>query len=640
MDYLPNIKHPLHNFEVGTRVRTLCVVVVILILNGCLLPKQSLHQPVPLFSITPVVGQDNFEASLLEGLRAWVRQNRDIYKISGTDELYLRNLSSDHTQTFVNNRISIVRFVQSYREIPVYGGSQHVALVVIDSTDVVKISGDFVDEKLTYRGFERRISHNDAEKAMRRHWAEQVSSGEIFIRSLREVAVPESLTIAFVAEVSTPIFSSSRAIQGSIVVDAESGELLGIHNRPAEALVRGFELVDDPFSETLVIHENLPAHQVDNTVHFEPHIVLDCQPLSWVDIRMGDSIRSTVLNLNGSDTSGAQNITVGRCSSGSPEEAFLGGLVLDGVVPTTIYAQDLMVKLQRAFSFIDPLMGDLFTHGSTHPYSWNHHPDVPEIAHRAPVMLAVNSSGGWVNGAPGIYFNIWASQQDTDALDFPVPHPLVFVSAPPEQHFSLIVIRADVPFHTRTLFHEIGHYYDSFNSYGTSSDNEPREILAQLFSLFIHRKVYAELSYTLTEMSNATSGAGATIIGPCSLSALISHSAGQVVHPDCIQNEDQIARSINVTNNGYRIQAFTQAFWSLLFGVSCTGEGSMIDCTVPDDLPTDYEDRWMEALLFTLQLGNEQSFVEVWENMEIFIQANYPSDLELLQSVREFHGLL
>ena len=85
------------------------------------------------------------------------------------------------------------------------------------------------------------------------------------------------------------------------------------------------------------------------------------------------------------------------------------------------------------------------------------------------------------------------------------------------------------------------------------------------------------------------------------------HQAIEAKEGVSIQNENQIARSINVTNNGYSITAFTQAYWSLLFGVSCTGEGSMIDCSIPPNLPTDYEDRWMEALLFGLQLANRLS---------------------------------
>ena len=41
----------------------------------------------------------------------------------------------------------------------------------------------------------------------------------------------------------------------------------------------------------------------------------------------------------------------------------------------------------------------------------------------------------------------------------------------------------------------------------------------------------------------------------------------------------------------------------------------------------------MEALLFALQVGNESSHVEIWEDMELFIDVNFPGDLDLIQTV-------
>ena len=48
----------------------------------------------------------------------------------------------------------------------------------------------------------------------------------------------------------------------------------------------------------------------------------------------------------------------------------------------------------------------------------------------------------------------------------------------------------------------------------------------------------------------------------------------------------------------------------------------------------------MEALLSGLQMGNLQSTVQLWDNMESFIAAAYPQDLALIQSVRELHGIV
>jgi hypothetical protein len=75
--------------------------------------------------------------------------------------------------------------------------------------------------------------------------------------------------------------------------------------------------------------------------------------------------------------------------------------------------------------------------------------------------------------------------------------------------------------------------------------------------------------------------------------------------------------------------------WLRFWGSSC----DHYEQRMPSNLAPNYEDRWMEALLFALQMGNEQSFVEFWENMELFIESNYPADLDLIQSVRALHGL-
>ncbi len=611
-----------------------------MILGGCAIAPHSSQHSKPLFSIKQVQGQ-LFEESLLAGLRQWAVAHPHALGFSGDVKPRLGNLSLG-PQTFRNKGISIVRFTQKYRDLPIHGDDQHIALVVANETDVVKIHGKFVNEKQTFRGYKNRITRNQAVQAMRFHWASQVAPGNVIIDNIRQVAVAKNSTVAFMGDVSTPIFSLSRQLQGSILADAESGSFLSIENRPAKAEVRGFELDDNPFTQTLVLHDGLPAKQLNNTVHFEPHPALDCQPPSWVNIRMGDATRHAVTNWEGTDGSTVSHFSVGRCSSGSPEESFLdGGIEPDGTVGLTTYAQDLFVKAQKAMAAIDPLMGDLVTHGGTHPYTWNHHPHVSSIAHRAPVVTVVNSS--WIGSHAGVFEEFLVAQVDVDALDLPVPHPLVFYcrdsdgnpiscdnaeAGPPMQRISMVGVGVSFPFQTRILFHEMGHYYDNYNAHGVSGDNA--EIIGQLFALFLHRKLYPDIDYKLTTVG---------LNGTCDLGILIGHAAGTVVHPDCVNNLDQIAQSINVTDQGYSIKSFTQAFWSLLFSVSCTLNGNVVNCDVPNSLYTNYEDRWMEALLFALQLGNEQSHVELWDNMALFIETNYPSEVERLQVVRELHGL-
>ena len=126
--------------------------------------------------------------------------------------------------------------------------------------------------------------------------------------------------------------------------------------------------------------------------------------------------------------------------------------------------------------------------------------------------------------------------------------------------------------------------------------------------------------------------------GECRLGLLVSHSAGLVMHPDCIDEPSDIAQFAPFEPGEYSVPSFTQAYWSLLFGVECSSSGNSVTCDVPNN-PVEYADRWMEALLFTLQIGNDQEPVELWDNMAIFIAANYPTDSNLLTSVRAIHGL-
>ncbi|MEM7188158.1 MAG: hypothetical protein AAF439_00985, partial [Pseudomonadota bacterium] len=298
------------------------------------------------------------------------------------------------------------------------------------------------------------------------------------------------------------------------------------------------------------------------------------------------------------------------------------------------------VKTRRAMALIDPLMGELVSHGAEHPYSWDHHPSTPQQIHRSPLISVVNASSAWQNSSPGIYYLVTVHQPDFEAMGLPVPHPLIVHcrdgsqqvdcgdagAEGPLQYVSFIGINAPAPYQTRTLFHEMGHYYDTFNTYGLSGENF--EIIPQLFSLYLHRRVY-DLDYQIT--GNAAVN--------CSLSTLVGHSAGRVVHPDCIFDTDDIS-TMPVFDGEYTVQSFTQGYWSLLNGVSCTLNGDTLNCGEPGGLAADYPDRWMEALLFALQVGNELTFTEIWEAMALFIDANYPGDSARLQTVRSLHGLL
>jgi hypothetical protein len=48
----------------------------------------------------------------------------------------------------------------------------------------------------------------------------------------------------------------------------------------------------------------------------------------------------------------------------------------------------------------------------------------------------------------------------------------------------------------------------------------------------------------------------------------------------------------------------------------------------------------MEALAAALQMGNRQSLIQLWDNIEVSIAANDPDDVPFLPSVRALHELV
>jgi hypothetical protein len=619
-------------------LKTLFAGLVLALVSGCA-PAQ--YAPTPLFELYPS-DSEPLEETALEAFRDFVRSDPGAVGLDGNPDAALDRVATGPS-LFQNGRIGIVRLTQSYRGLPIHKGREDIALIVRDGTQVVRVRGALIDQTEEYAGLTNRMPVTLAQDAIAAHWADAVAGGSFDVGPVRLVALPHLKQVAYAGEVTTPVLTSSRSLEGTVLVDATTGDLIAIEDRPAEARALVTEIDDDPRNLNLEFRDGLPTHILGNVLDFSDHGEIDCSPGAWRPVRIGDATRHAVVSFDGSSGSAISHFEGAQCVSDTRTTDFAGGT--PGPVNSLndqLLAQDEFVKTRLAMALIDPLMGEMFSHGSEHPYSWTHHPSTPDIMHRGPLINVVNASSAWFNNQPGIYRLVRLTEVDTDTLDLPVPHPLVFhcrnqdhaqvscddpaADGPAFQYVSLLGARAAPPFHTRTLFHEIGHYYDNFNVYGVSGDNA--EIIAQLFALYLHRRIY-DLDYRLTGNPDVE----------CSLSALVSHSAGLVVHPDCITDLDQISGAI-VFNGPYTVRSFTQAYWSLLFGVACTTSGGTLNCDVPGGLAADYPDRWMEALLFALQIGNDLDPVEIWDAMALFVDANYPQESDILAAVRALHGLL
>ena len=544
-----------------------------------------------LFSI-PADPDGDFEDSLRRELQKWAQENH--YEFEIPYEGKLRNLSDTHLQTFTNRDVSIVRFAQTYRDLPILGDSGRIALVVADKTDVVKITGQFVDEGPGYRGLENRLSRIEVTDAMRRLWAEQIFSGEVFIRDLQEVAIPERSAIAYVAEVSTPLFTSSREIQGTIVVEAETGDLVGIFNRPAEAAIRGFELGDDPFTDSLVVHENLSATRIGNTVHFEDHPTLICEPASWVDIRMGDSNRLTVLSYAGTKGAEVHNFTVGRCSSGCPRRGVSRRFGPGWRCP----AYDLRARPDGE----DPEVprGHRPADGGTH-HTWDNASIFLESPsrssrHRPPRTPLLSWSIQILIGSeirlPLAFLRTADYRNQTRRFsEYRSRTPWSLFAAIRMAMLSTATIPTPAP--PSSIFHSwaLGRRC-RFRRARSSTRSATTTIASIPIQQAVKRPARSWLncsrSFSTKTLSRTQLSADRSIhwrLQPLpSDRPLCGAGRPSQLHP----RRRSDAKSIEVedpNNGGYTVKAFTQAYWSLLFGVSCSGGGRKSPVLGPQQPP-------------------------------------------------------
>jgi len=628
----------------------------------------------------------NSAAAVLKRVKRWAVVNRRSLRLAKGIRARHFALAPAAGAVLVDKNVKIYRYDQSYRGLRVAGPEAMVSVMIAGDRDVRSILGGFVDQRPEYAGLEGGITEATARQMALAAWKAhaggpprsrpggaggQPQIGALValppgpgVGRLQKVAVPEHEAIAWRAEILGPGLSAADTILGQVLLAATDGAVLAVAPASAAvaATVRAHEMKDDPFTTAKKKYPNVPATIYGNTVNLSPSVVgssgaVTCTPASSREYRLGDSQRLTVFDFAKS-LDDPKIRTVEACSQ-DPAPFFGASLASSN----RFRAQDMLVKTNAALAVLDPLKGEMVTHGAAHTYSWDHHPDVPEIIHRPTLALFANHGEGsdGCDGNSGIIRQHWAEEGSVwfDPLETPVWHPGIFTA----DHKALVAeISVCSTSFNGSLFHEIGHYYDAFSAYGVLGESGPgyseccldrpnearamAESIAQLFSLFLMERLYGDLNYTLSAMPDADDA--------CKLSALTSHMPGSIVHPDCIDDADLIwtlnekrptgnnaTFGCNPSGNAYDVHAQSQAFWSLLFGRQCsvTPQNGVACARAHTPLPGGYSVRWMEALLAALEMGNLHSFVSLWDNIEAYIGANYPADLSFLQSVRALHGL-
>jgi hypothetical protein len=588
--------------------------------------------------------------TLLAAFKAWVVDHAEEIGFSpGLTVAHLAGLVVSDVASSRNVDSRTFTFEQTHEGLPIDGPARWVRLRVADDFRVEAWEGELVDRRRAFRRGRPYLTLRDARTAIATAWRD---AGHGEIAELDRIERRASLayeTHVYRAVVLGTAINGARPELGVVAIDAFTGAPRVVQLRAAHdaAEVSAPEMVDDPHTATLATYE-VPTTTFGPTVY----LGMGCEPpAAGRDYRLGDALRLATWNFAGTYDDPHELLAQG-CTDGNPPPAF------DAAGGEGLNAQTMHVVVKRMLDHIDPLMGEMWTHGSAHAYSWDHHESTPAIAHRAPLVVFTNrgEEAPNVNGCGGDngVFEVWKLPEVVMDLEAPMPSPLLY-GADGEYHLPVVNACNHA---VGSMMHEIGHYYDAYNSFGTSGDDGEdyavccldrpheaatmRETIGQLFSLYGYRRLYPDLSYTLD-----------TTPAPCSFSGLQGYLP-RIVHQDCIEVNAQFkvlndkrptgdeapwGCKLGGPNGGYAVEAITQAYWELLFGVWCEGTGTDVSCDagVAD---AGYADRWMEALLAALDMGNGQSFVQLWDNIGAFIQTNYPADYALFDHVRELHGIV
>ena len=586
---------------------------------------------VPLFK-ADLTGPDPDDA-LVAGLSDFLLANGEAMGLDpGLMAEDLIGIELSGQPTYRRDELATYKLRQLYRGFPVIGPGSELRVLVRGGRDAVGLAGEIIDPRKELAGFDDPMDETDAEAAVAAAWSDQGAGAPGEIRDLHLVAVPARQTMAYRAEILTDGPLDLRGHEATLMVDAVDGTLLAIDDRAPDATVRGTVMTNDPSTASQETFTGLPHETFGIDVGLDPA----CAPGGVRDFRMGTAQRVSVFDFQGHPSIPTVP-TVEACANDEPEFD-------ENDDSTSLFeAQDFFVKMAVALAEVDPLMGELVTHGASHTYSWDHHPEVPDIAHRPAIVAAVDRLDG-CGGASGKFLAYFAHEDSEWFSEFEAPlwSGLLFNESGESLVSMVQSCTAGVP----GLLHEIGHYYDNFNAYGIFGDGGPgyseccldrpheatsmRESIAQLFMLFFLKRLYPDLTYTVG--------------GSCSLATLGTHLPGSIVHQSCGGTIHQLNDTRPTGNNaitgcnlGYNNYTLYQAYWELLFGRDCNAAGQCQPAHIP--LPPNYEVRWMEALLSALQMGNLQSTVQLWDNMESFIASAYPEDLAFLQGVRQLHGI-
>ncbi len=584
------------------------------------------------------------DANALVAFKEWIRANSAALALDPIDDVsVLDGLRPASRPLSVFGALRVHHFEQTYRGFEVSGPERRLSLSVVpgrSNARAVGFTGTILDSRIDYAGLdERRLPPERAEGLIRETWRSLLFEGgptpthDDDVGEVALVAVPALRALAYRGEILR-----ERQPLAAVVIHAVSGEYVGYdlfaHN--------------DPFDHHPI---TVVAHQMWNNPDAEgvlqPFVGLGgssfgpCAPLPPSSVgcllRMGND-RAAVYDFR-HDNNATPTIWLAPQFSAPSLNAFWSfftGFPTEppSVLEDKLHTQNAFQKMSAALDAVDPLKS---------ASGWDHHPDAP-FGPFTPASLSL-----WTNidHAP-----MGDPCGDNLGMFWEIPHAAFWslVEHPyPTSQFPTPTIRLCTK-NEVTLFHELGHYYDMYSTYGTMGtglltnsctwdtpdESIPlRETVGDVVMLYLYRKLYTGLPHTLGTTNTpctfqAFSGVIPVHTGACP-------ALGQSIYQFVDDRPAATTNSPCLPTTGYRMGSIWQAVWKSVNGMSCNTLAPYDCATI-----TPFEsDTVMEALLYALTLSNLQSYEQFFENVWFFVdfQAGTVTGNMFRQNMTD-HGIL
>jgi hypothetical protein len=568
------------------------------------------------------------DADALASFKQWVMSNTALLKLDPiNDESVLDELRLSPRPPARFENLTVYRFEQTYRGHKIVGTEATIHLTVTNDGRAVAITGTVLDPRVTYSGLSRRLSDDKAGSALLTGFRSRkaAASANSTVKEVELVAVPARKSLGYRSEITV----NDQTVE-TVVVSAVDGAVFGVednrHKGPFDhqaVHVMAHEMDDNPATTDKILFGNLPGSIYGGCL---PPINGGCR------LRLGDD-RAAVYDFRRNNNAVPTIWTTTQffpfVNPPVSFRYFLANSEAAGNAGDQFRTQNVFQKVNAALAVADPLKA---------AQGWDHHPNAPfGVFSKAPLSIFTNVETSLCDGNPGCT-NTYTFTSEWNQVE----HPYV---ANNYQTAMIALATTD----EKLIFHELGHYYDLHTNYGiigqglvsdTCTWDTPdeskalAETIADMTALYLYKKLYTGLNYTLS-----------TTAHPCSF--LDFGVPGVVHHNTCINDNSQMrnfqndrpsasaAQPCNVST-GYQQGAIMQAFWEYLSGQSCD-EDAPYNCQVFKAIP----DRAMSAILYAESLSNLQSYEQFFENMGTYLLFTYGQNhYNQFHEIMQHHGIL